>query len=39
VAEAGRASGFSHTGQFAAEYRRLFGELPSTTLAVARPEE
>jgi AraC family ethanolamine operon transcriptional activator len=38
VAEAGRASGFWHTGQFAAEYRRLFGELPSTTLA-ACPEE
>jgi AraC family ethanolamine operon transcriptional activator len=35
VAEAGRACGFSHTGQFAADYRRLFGELPSTTLAAA----
>jgi AraC family ethanolamine operon transcriptional activator len=39
VAEAGRASGFSHTGQFAADYRRLFGELPSTTLAAACHEE
>jgi AraC family ethanolamine operon transcriptional activator len=32
VAEAGHAWGFWHTGQFAADYRRLFGELPSTTL-------
>jgi len=35
VAEAGRAWGFWHTGQFAADYRRLFGELPSSTLASA----
>lgn len=33
VAEAGRAHGFWHTGHFAADYHRLFGELPSTTLA------
>jgi AraC family transcriptional regulator, ethanolamine operon transcriptional activator len=39
VAEAGRAAGFSHTGQFAADYRRLFGELPSTTLAAAGHDE
>jgi AraC family ethanolamine operon transcriptional activator len=24
--------GFRHTGEFAADYRRLFGELPSQTL-------
>lgn len=35
VAEAGRVHGFWHTGQFAADYRRLFGELPSKTLAGA----
>jgi hypothetical protein len=32
VAEAGRAWGFRHTGQFAADYHRLFGELPSATV-------
>jgi AraC family transcriptional regulator, ethanolamine operon transcriptional activator len=35
VAEAGRAWGFWHTGQLAADYRRLFGELPSSTLTAA----
>jgi transcriptional regulator GlxA family with amidase domain len=39
VAEVGRAWGFWHTGQFAADYRRLFGEIPSTTLAAACQEE
>ncbi|HZY88105.1 MAG TPA: helix-turn-helix domain-containing protein [Gemmataceae bacterium] len=39
VAEVGRAWGFWHTGQFAADYRRLFGEIPSTTLATACQEE
>jgi AraC-like DNA-binding protein len=31
--------GFWHPGQFAADYRRAFGEAPSTTIAhaVARP--
>ena len=29
--------GFWHTGQFAADYRRAFGELPSDTLRRARP--
>ena len=29
--------GFWHTGQFAADYRRAFGELPSDTLSRARP--
>jgi AraC-like DNA-binding protein len=28
--------GFSHMSRFAAEYRRRFGESPSTTLAAAR---
>jgi AraC-like DNA-binding protein len=28
--------GFSHMGRFAVEYRRRFGESPSTTLATAR---
>ncbi len=29
--------GFRHMGQLAADYRRQFGELPSTTLARSRP--
>lgn len=31
VADAAHAFGFSHMGQFAASYRKLLGELPSTT--------
>ena len=31
--------GFSHPGNFAADYRRMFGELPSTTLkSIRRPK-
>lgn len=32
VGDAANAWGFWHMGQFAADYRRLFGELPSETL-------
>jgi AraC family ethanolamine operon transcriptional activator len=32
VHEIAQRWGFSHTGEFAAAYRRLFGELPSQTL-------
>jgi AraC family ethanolamine operon transcriptional activator len=32
VHEIARRWGFQHTGNFAADYRRLFGELPSETL-------
>jgi AraC family ethanolamine operon transcriptional activator len=32
VREIARRWGFWHTGEFAADYRRLFGELPSETL-------
>ena len=32
IADIAHRSGFNHMGQFAADYRRLFGELPSTTL-------
>jgi AraC family ethanolamine operon transcriptional activator len=32
VREIARRWGFGHTGEFAAAYRRLFGELPSQTL-------
>ena len=31
VREIARRWGFRHTGEFAADYRRLFGELPSET--------
>ncbi len=31
IAEAAREFGFHHLGNFAADYRRLFGELPSET--------
>jgi AraC-like DNA-binding protein len=31
IADAANRSGFWHMGQFAADYRRLFGELPSDT--------
>ena len=33
VNEAANAWGFWHMGQFAKDYRKLFGELPSETLA------
>ena len=33
IAEVAGEFGFWHTSQFAADYRRLFGELPSKTLA------
>ena len=33
VADAANAFGFWHMGQFAADYRKLFGELPSQTLS------
>jgi len=33
IAEVAGTFGFWHTSQFAADYRRLFGELPSETLA------
>jgi AraC family ethanolamine operon transcriptional activator len=32
VADAANAWGFWHMGQFAADYRKLFGENPSQTL-------
>ena len=32
VADAANRWGFWHMGQFAADYRRMFGELPSKTL-------
>lgn len=32
VTRVATAGGFSHVGRFSAEYRRLFGELPSQTL-------
>jgi AraC family ethanolamine operon transcriptional activator len=32
VREVAQRRGFWHTGEFAAAYRRLFGELPSQTL-------
>ena len=36
VADAANAYGFWHMGQFARDYRRMFGELPSQTLNGAR---
>jgi AraC-like DNA-binding protein len=36
VADAANRWGFWHMGQFAADYRRLFGELPSRTPAAPR---
>jgi AraC-like DNA-binding protein len=36
VADAANAWGFWHMGQFARDYRRMFGELPSDTLKGAR---
>jgi AraC family ethanolamine operon transcriptional activator len=32
VREIAQHWGFRHTGEFAADYRRLFGELPSQTV-------
>ena len=32
VVDIANAWGFWHSGQFAADYKQLFGELPSTTL-------
>jgi AraC family ethanolamine operon transcriptional activator len=32
VSDVANAWGFWHMGQFAADYRKLFGELPSDTL-------
>jgi AraC family ethanolamine operon transcriptional activator len=37
VAEIAGRWGFWHTGNFAADYRRLFGELPSQTLGLSPP--
>jgi AraC-like DNA-binding protein len=36
VGEAAYSQGFSHMGQFSTDYRRLFGETPSATLARGR---
>ncbi len=36
VADAANAWGFWHMGQFAKDYRRMFGELPSETLKESR---
>jgi AraC family ethanolamine operon transcriptional activator len=33
VGEIARRWGFLHSGEFAADYRRLFGELPSQSLS------
>ncbi len=34
IADAANAWGFWHMGQFAADYRKMFGELPGVTLAL-----
>ena len=36
IADVANHQGFWHMGQFAADYRRMFGELPRETLARAR---
>jgi AraC-like DNA-binding protein len=36
VGEAAASQGFTHVGQFAADYRRAFGETPSKTLTRSR---
>ncbi|MGI9243449.1 MAG: helix-turn-helix domain-containing protein [Verrucomicrobiales bacterium] len=36
VAEVAKTGGFWHMGQFAANYRKMFGELPSKTIARTR---
>jgi AraC-like DNA-binding protein len=33
ISDTARACGFTHMGQYCKDYRRLFGETPSTTLA------
>ena len=38
IADIANAWGFWHMGQFAADYRRIFGELPSVTLTRAAGE-
>ena len=38
VADAANEWGFWHMGQFAKDYRRMFGELPSETLNGALSE-
>ena len=38
ISETARAFGFTHMGQFSRDYRRLFGETPSTTLARGQSE-
>ncbi|MEO1130540.1 MAG: helix-turn-helix domain-containing protein, partial [Planctomycetota bacterium] len=35
IADVAGAHGFWHMGQFAADYRRMFGERPSETVATA----
>ena len=37
VSDIAYAHGFSHMGQFAVDYRRMFGESPSDTLLTKRP--
>ena len=38
VTRTAQACGFSHMGRFSADYRRVYGESPSLTLATARQE-